>query len=107
MIERLLMYQLHGSLKATKGNGYKLAEILIEASEVVTAIEECKLYIVSTDPKDDDIIWITEVWDNKVAHDNSLALDSVKTLIGKAMPLLDGMPEKGQELKFLGGYGIK
>lgn len=100
------MYQLHGSLKAAKGNGNKLAEILIEASEVVSALDGCKLYIVSADLNNEDIIWITEVWESKEAHDSSLAMDSVKKLIGKAMPLLDGMPEKGQQLKFLGGYGI-
>ena len=63
--------------------------------------------VISTDKNDEDILWITEVWKNKDAHDNSLALDEVRTLIGKAMPLLDGLPEKGQELHFLGGYGIK
>ena len=101
------MYQLHGSLKAAKGSGNKLANILIEASEVVSELDDCKLYLVSLDKKDEDIIWITEVWESKEAHDSSLALDSIRTLIGKAMPLLDGMPEKGQELNFLGGYGIK
>jgi len=28
-------------------------------------------------------------------------------LIGQAMPLLDGQPQKGQELEMLGGFGIK
>ncbi|MCB0729750.1 MAG: antibiotic biosynthesis monooxygenase [Ignavibacteriae bacterium] len=100
------MYQLHGSLKASKGNGNKLAEILIEASKAVSVLDECKLYIISKDRTDSDIIWITEIWQNKEAHDNSLKLDSVRILIGKAMPLLGGMPEKGQELEFLGGYGV-
>jgi quinol monooxygenase YgiN len=100
------MYQLHGSLKATKGNGNKLAEILLEASKEVSVFEECKLYIISKDKNNTDIIWITELWENKEAHDNSLKLDSVKSLIGKAIPLLDEMPPKGQELEFFGGYGI-
>ena len=59
------MYQLHGSLKASKGNGNKLAEILIEASKAVSVLDECKLYIISKDRTDSDIIWITEIWQNK------------------------------------------
>jgi quinol monooxygenase YgiN len=100
------MYQLHGSLKATKNNGDKLASILLEAANTVSKLEECKLYIISKDKTNSDVIWITEIWQNKEAHDNSLMLDSVRALIGKAMPLLDGMPEKGQESEFLGGYGV-
>jgi hypothetical protein len=30
----------------------------------------------------------------------------VKELIGKAMPIMDGQPAKGQEIKVLGGFGI-
>lgn len=44
--------------------------------------------------------------DSKEEHDNSLKLDSVKSLISQAMPLLDGIPSGGQELSVLGGHGI-
>ena len=100
------MYQLFGSLKAIEGKRDQLANILLEAAKLLSEINECKLYVVSKDNSDPLSIWITEVWDSKEDHDNSLKSDSVKTLIGKAFPLLDGMPSKGHELEVLGGHGI-
>lgn len=100
------MYQFHGNLKAIKGNADKLANILLEASKEVSLLKGCKLYVISKDITENDKIWITEIWDSKEEHDNSLKLDSVKSLIGQAMPLLDGIPSGGQELSILGGYGI-
>lgn len=99
-------YGLHGKLTATAGNGDKLAAILLEASGLVSTAEGCHLYIVSKDKSDQDTVWITEVWDSKEAHDNSLGKPGVKELITQAMPLLSGRPEKGQELEILGGTGI-
>ena len=99
-------YGLHGKLNATAGNASKLAEILIEASKLVATAKGCHLYVVSKDENEPNSVWVTEIWDSKEDHDNSLKLDSVRALIGQAMPLLDGMPEGGQELDVLGGTGI-
>lgn len=99
-------YGLHGKLKATAGNGDKLSSILLEASRLVATAKGCHLYLVSKDNKDTDAVWVTEVWDNKEDHDNSLKVAGVKELISQAMPILDGPPEKGQELEVLGGAGI-
>lgn len=100
------MYQLNSSLKAIEGKRKQLAKILLEAAQVVSSLSGCKLYVVSKDNSDSLSLWITEVWDSKEDHDNSLKSDSVKALIGKAFPLLDGIPGKGQELMVLGGHGI-
>ncbi len=99
-------YGLHGKLKATQGNGKQLADILLRASEVVATAQGCHLYIIGQDKAEPDAVWVTEVWDSKEDHDQSLSLLGVRELIGQAMPLLDGMPEKGQELEILGGAGI-
>lgn len=99
-------YGLHGKFKVTKGNTEKLANILIEASDLVSTAKGCRLYAVSTDKTDEDSVWVTEIWDSKEDHDNSLNVDGVRELIGQAMPLLDGNPEMGQVLEVLGGAGI-
>lgn len=99
-------YGLHGKLKATAGNGDKLAAILLEASGLVSTAKGCNLYIVSKDKNDKDAVWVTEAWDSKEDHDNSLSVEGVRELISQAMPILDGQPEKGQELEILGGKGI-
>jgi len=101
-----MKYGLHGKLKATQGHGEKLAQILIDASKLVSTAKGCHLYLVSKVEAEPDSVWVTEVWDSKEDHDKSLGVPGVKELIAKAMPYLDGQPEKGQELNVLGGAGL-
>lgn len=100
-------YGLHGKLEATVGNGAQLAEILLGASRLVSKAKGCRLYLVSQESTGSDVVWVTEVWDSKEDHDNSLQVPGVKELIAQAMPLLAGRPEKGQELEVLGGAGLE
>ena len=90
----------------TAGGSEKLTQILLDASKLVSTAKGCHLYLISKDKTDDESIWVTEVWDSKEDHDNSLNTESVKALISQAIPLIDGRPEKGQELEILGGKGI-
>ncbi|MBL7933119.1 MAG: antibiotic biosynthesis monooxygenase [Bacteroidia bacterium] len=99
-------YLLHGKLKAKSGKGTELSTILLEAAQTLTAAKGCDLYAIAKDQADPDSVWVTEIWESKEDHDNSLKLDSVKAVIMKAMPILDGMPQKGQELEVLGGLGV-
>ena len=100
------MYLLQGKLDATEGNAGQLSQILIEASKLVSTAKGCKLYIVGKDDKENNSVYVTEIWESKEDHDNSLNVEGVKELIMKAMPLLNGQPQKGQELNILGGFGI-
>lgn len=99
-------YGLHGKLTATEGNADQLAAILLQAAELVSQAKGCHLYAISQEEATPDAVWITEIWDSKADHDQSLTLPGVRELIGQAMPLLAGRPEKGQELTILGGAGI-
>lgn len=96
-------YGLHGKLKATKGNGEELGSILSQAAKLVSTAKGCRLYMVSKDTQDGDCIWVTEVWDRKEDHDHSLSVDGVRELISRAIPILDGKPEKGLELEIISG----
>lgn len=98
-------YGLHGKLVATDENGEKLAGILLEASRLISKAKGCRIYFVSKDKEDENTIWITEAWDSKEDHDNSLKDESVRELISQAMPIIQP-PQKGQELEILGGLGI-
>lgn len=100
------MYLLHGKLTAKSGHHDKLAEILIRASEAVSKTPGCRLYAISKDEKDPDSVYVTEIWESRQHHDDSLKEDEVLALIREAVPLLDGIPEKGQELEVLGGLGV-
>jgi quinol monooxygenase YgiN len=65
----------------------------------------CDLYVVGTSDSDKDTIWVSEVWVNKEAHDDSLQLPEVKAAIAKTMPLLTG-EFTSQELDIAGGLGV-
>tara|TARA_R110001592_G_scaffold237306_4_gene496188 strand:+ start:32369 stop:32674 length:306 start_codon:yes stop_codon:yes gene_type:complete len=97
-------YGLHGKLTAQEGQVDALANILLEASVLVSKAKGCRVYAIS---KEDNDVWITEVWDSKDDHDKSLENAEVRALIGTAIPLLDGKPEKGQVLNILGGFGLE
>lgn len=99
-------YFLHGKLTAKKGQGKELANILMDASKLVYTAKGCKLYAIGLDENDLDTVFVTEIWDSKDDHDNSLKVEGIKELIMKAMPILAAQPTKGQELKIIGGRGI-
>lgn len=94
-------YLLNGKLTAKTGHRDELAAILIDASKLVSSAKGCQLYAVALSEHNTNDVFITEIWDSKQDHDNSLKLDGVKELIMKAMPILDGQPEKGQELEII------
>ena len=100
------MYLLHGKLTANSGHTDELSNILLEASKIVSTAKGCKIYVIGKDKNDLNSVFITEIWESKEDHDNSLKVEGVKELIMKAMPILDGQPTKGQELEILGGTGI-
>lgn len=94
-------YLLHGKLTAKKGHQEELAEILTKASRLMATAQGCSLYAVGLDDNDIHSVYITEIWDSKEDHDNSLKVEGVRELIMKAMPILDGQPQKGQELQII------
>lgn len=101
-----IMYLLQGKMTALAGKSNELADILLEASKLVSTAKGCKLYVIGKDKHDSDSVFVTEIWDSKENHDNSLNVEGVRELITRAMPILSGQPSKGQELEILGGAGI-
>jgi quinol monooxygenase YgiN len=97
---------LFGSLKAQPGQADALTALLLEASQLVSTAPGCHIYLVSRDPQDEAVVWVTEVWDTEQDHANSLHVTGVRELISRAMPLLAGPPEKGRVLQVLGGKGL-
>lgn len=106
-MNKSLKYALHGKLVAQDGKGNELAKILLDAASLMKSAKGCHLYVVGVDEINPDEIWITEIWDTKEDHDNSLNVPGVRELIEKAIPILNGNPEKGQEWNILGGTGIE
>jgi quinol monooxygenase YgiN len=96
------MYGLIGNITATAGQRDNLIEILLNG---IKNMPGCLSYIVSKDSENDDVIWITEVWDNKQSHQASLTLPSVREAINNGRPLIK---EFGNQkiLEPVGGQGL-
>ena len=100
-------YGLTANLVAKPGKGEELANILLQAAELMQSAPGSLLYVVSCEPDNSDMIWVYEVWNSKEDHDDSLKIDGVGDLVGQAMPLLAEPPRGGKELNVLGGLGTQ
>jgi quinol monooxygenase YgiN len=101
-----MMYLFQGKFNTKAGQADELVRILLEASNIVSAVKGCKVYAISKDARDPTAVYVTEIWASKEDHDNSLNTEGIRALINKALPLLDELPTPGQELEVVGGAGI-
>jgi quinol monooxygenase YgiN len=97
-------YGAHNQFTAQPGGGENLVEVLLAAAEGLRSNDACLLYLVSRSPDDPDIVWVTEVWRDKAAHDASLADPQVQAAIAQARSLIAGI--QGTELRPAGGKGF-
>jgi len=81
------LYGLIGSLTAKPGQRAAVIAAIAGGSD---AMPGCYSYVIAADTTNPDLIWITEVWDSKTSHDNSLKLPPVQAAIVKARPLIAG-----------------
>lgn len=87
-----------GKLKARDGKRPELVNILTRASQLVSGMTGCRMYIVCEEVADENAVWVFEMWEDKLSHDESLKDERVRALIGEARPILNGAPE-GAELR--------
>ncbi|MFG2576881.1 putative quinol monooxygenase [Streptomyces sp. NPDC048481] len=90
--------------RTREGQRDALVEILLHAAELAHDAAGCELYIVNTTPDAEDVVWVTEIWSDAAAHAASLSAPGTKELIGQALPLLAGPPER-IDLHPAGGIG--
>ena len=79
------MYGMIGRLKAIPGQRSALAALLASGSGEMPG---CLGYVVAEDLADADALWVTEIWENKAAHDASLPLPVVRAAIARGRPLI-------------------
>jgi quinol monooxygenase YgiN len=99
-----MAYGYIGSMKTKPGCRDDVVSILLSG---VGSLREagCDIYLVSVSDADDDMIWVSEVWQTKEHHDASLQLPETKAAISKAMPMLTG-EFTSHELTVVGGLGV-
>ncbi|MEK4667283.1 putative quinol monooxygenase [Paenibacillus alvei] len=97
-------FGLLGKFTAREENRDMLAAILIEAASQMEAVEGCQLYTINLPETELDSVYVYEVWSSKAAHEASLSLEGVQTLINQAKPLITGM-ERIESFKQVWGKG--
>ena len=96
------MFGLIGSLRAAPGQRDALIAILLDGTG---GMPGCLSYIVARDAGDDDLLWVTEVWDAEASHTASLSLPQVQAAIAKARPILAGFGSRTVTAP-AGGHGL-
>lgn len=99
-----MKYGLFGKFVAQEGKREELISILLEAAELLRNNKECIHYVVGKTDEPNDI-WISELWENKKAHDTSLDPEDVREVIIKAKPLIAEMSFR-TEFEAVGGKGF-
>lgn len=96
------MFGLIGSLRAAPGQRDALIAILLDG---IAGMPGCLSYIVARDAEDDDLLWVTEVWEAEASHQASLSLPQVQAAIAKARPILAGFGTRIVTVP-VGGQGL-
>jgi reactive intermediate/imine deaminase len=96
------MFGLIGKMVATPGNREALAAAILGGTGEMPG---CLSYVVAKDPRDENALWITEVWDSAESHKASLALPQVREVIAKARPLIASFGDSVQS-EPIGGVGL-
>ena len=96
------MYGLIGKITVAPGSRPLVVAALLDG---VQAMPGCLSYVVAEDPADADAIWVTEVWDSKDSHADSLKLPAVQQAITRARPHITGFAQHVETVP-VGGHGF-
>ncbi|PRY02736.1 putative quinol monooxygenase [Allonocardiopsis opalescens] len=99
-----MAYGYIGSMRARPGRRDEVVAILLSGSDGLRAAG-CRLYLVARAADDPDTIWVTEVWESRERHQESLRLPETRAAIERATPMLTG-EFTGRELDVAGGLGV-
>jgi quinol monooxygenase YgiN len=79
------MFGMIGRITAIPGRRDDLLAILAPREG---SLPGCLSYIVARDTRDSDVIYVTEAWETREAHDASLKLPEVREAIAEGRPLI-------------------
>ncbi len=96
------MHGLIGKVMAVPGERDALISILLEG---VAGMPGCLSYVIAQDTTNQDLIWITEVWESKASHKASLSQPSVQEAISRGRPLIANF-ESSIATVPVGGHGL-
>ena len=82
------MYGLIVKLIVLPGKRDEMIAILQEST---VDMPGCFSYVVAKDSAEDNLIWVTEVWESLASHDASLSLPSVKNAMPQAKAIVSSL----------------
>jgi quinol monooxygenase YgiN len=97
------MYGLIVKVTIAPGKREDMIRILKESAADMPG---CFSYVVSKDAVDENVVWVTEVWDSEASHDASANLPAVKKAIPQGKELVTGF-EKIAVTTPVWGVGLK
>lgn len=80
-------------LQAAAGQREDLLNAFQVALETAVTEPDTRRYIVHTDDKEADVLWVYEMYENRAAADTHLQSDSFKALASVLGPFLGGRPQ--------------
>jgi|SRR5215472_6732173 len=96
------MYGLIAKLTAVSGLRDELIKILEEGTR---SMPGCRSYIVAKDAVEENVVWVTEIWDSETHHQASLSLPAVRDTVAQAKPLVASF-ERVAVTNPVGGVGF-
>lgn len=79
------MYGLIVKMTIVAGKRNEMISVL---SSSATNMPGCNSYVVAKDAANENVLWVTEIWDSQASHDASLSLPPVQAAIPKAQALV-------------------
>jgi quinol monooxygenase YgiN len=79
------MYGLIVKLTLAPGKREEMIRLLKESAANMPG---CFSYVVAKDSADENVLWVTEVWDSATSHDASLSLQSVRNAVPQAKQIV-------------------
>lgn len=79
------MYGLIVKMTIVSGKRDEMIGVLRESA---VGMPGCFSYVVAKDAADENVLWVTEVWDSQASHDAALSLLAVKAAIPQGRALV-------------------
>ena len=79
------MYGMIAKLAILPGKREEMVGILRESAANMPG---CLSYVVAEDSANENVFWVTEVWDSESSHDTSLSLPAVQDAIPRAKAIV-------------------
>jgi quinol monooxygenase YgiN len=98
----------HATMTAQPGKGEELVEFLLDAAAGAGpgANDDCVVFLVGRSATDSDVVYVTEGWTTKEAHERFFASDAAKAVLAGVESLLAGESRYLDEVPVGGKFAI-